>query len=127
MKILLDTHIFLSYISADRRLAFSVRDAILDGTNEVFLSAASVWEIIIKSQLGKLPLPEPAETYIPRERSAHLIASLPVDEDSVKRLARLPAHHRDPFDRLLVAQALEHGCKLATVDPQIRAYPVGLL
>ena len=127
MKILLDTHVFLWYINADSRLPKLIRDAIRDPNNECFLSVVSLWEIIIKSGIGKLPLPEAPDIYVPREREAHAIASLPIDEASVKRLARLPMHHRDPFDRMLVCQALEHDLHVATVDPQVRAYAVKLL
>jgi PIN domain nuclease of toxin-antitoxin system len=127
MKILLDTHVFLWYLSADARLPAAMRDAIRDGNNESFLSVVSLWEIIIKHQLGKLPLPEAPDLYVPTQREAHAIASLPVDEASVKRLAQLPLLHRDPFDRLLVCQAQEHELHVATVDPQVRAYAVKLV
>jgi PIN domain nuclease of toxin-antitoxin system len=114
-------------LNADSRLPASRRDAIRDGNNDVFLSVVSLWEIIIKHQLGKLPLPEAPETYIPSQREAHRIASLCVDEASVKRLASLPALHRDPFDRLLVCQALELNLQIATIDPLVCAYPVRVL
>jgi PIN domain nuclease of toxin-antitoxin system len=127
MMILLDTHVFLWYISADSQLPIEYRDAIRDPDNQVFLSAASVWEAVIKYALGKLPLPEAAAEYLPRQREAHRIASLPVEESALVHLARLPALHRDPFDRILIAQALQHGMKLATVDDAVRAYPVPLL
>ena len=87
----------------------------------------SVWEAIIKHQLGKLPLPQPPELYIPAQRDRHRIASLPVDEPSVTCLAALPPLHRDPFDRLLIAQALRHNLQLVTVDAAIRSYPDVLL
>jgi len=79
---------------------------------------------MIKHQLGKLPLPEQPGQYLPEQRRRHAISSLPVDEASVARLAGLPPLHRDPFDRLLVCQALEHGLTLITVDDAVRAYPV---
>jgi PIN domain nuclease of toxin-antitoxin system len=127
MRLLLDTHVFLWYISADSRLPATVKVAIEDPANEVFLSAASVWESVIKSALGKLPLPEPPALYLPRQRQAHRIVSLPIEEESLIHLARLPPLHRDPFDRLLVAQALQHGLTLATLDDAVRAYSVSLL
>jgi PIN domain nuclease of toxin-antitoxin system len=74
MKILLDTHIFLWFISSDSRLSTDVRDAIRDPDNEIYLSVVSVWESIVKYQLGKLPLPEPPETYLPKQRELHQIA-----------------------------------------------------
>jgi PIN domain nuclease of toxin-antitoxin system len=124
MKILLDTHVFLWFISGDIRLPVSFRDQILDPGNEVFLRVVSIWEAIIKSQLGKLPLPEPPEIYIPEQRKRHGITSLDVDEGSVVELAKLPSLHRDPFDRLLISQAIQHGLTLVTVDQAVRAYPV---
>ncbi|RMG15497.1 MAG: type II toxin-antitoxin system VapC family toxin, partial [Cyanobacteria bacterium J055] len=105
MNILLDTHIFLWFISGDSRLSADVRDAIRDSDNIVYLSVASIWESIIKYQLGKLPLPEPPEFYLPKQRILHQISSLSIDESSVALLAQLPALHRDPFDRILICQA----------------------
>ena len=127
VKILLDTHIFLWYISADLRLPAEVRDAIRDPENEAFLSVASVWEAVIKHALRRLDLPEAPAKYLPRQREAHRIATLLVDEDSLSFLADLPQLHRDPFDRILVAQAQQHGLRLATVDEAVRAYPIPLL
>lgn len=127
MNILLDTHIFLWFISGDNRLSADVRDAVRDSENAVYLSVASIWEAIIKYQLGKLPLPEPPEVYLPRQRDWHQISSLPIDESSVARLAQLPALHRDPFDRILICQALQNGLTIATVDAAIRAYPVSVI
>jgi PIN domain nuclease of toxin-antitoxin system len=127
MKILLDTHIFLWFISADIRLSTDVRDAIRDPDNEVYLSAVSVWEAIVKYQLGKLPLPEPPEIYLPKQRDIHQIVSLALDESSVAQLANLPALHRDPFDRMLICQALQNGLTIATVDAAVRAYSVSVM
>jgi PIN domain nuclease of toxin-antitoxin system len=127
MRLLLDTHVFLWYITADPKLPATFRAAIQDPANEVYLSVVSVWEAVIKHQLGKLPLPAPPADYLPQQRIAHGIASLPVEEGAMPALAGLPALHRDPFDRLLVAQALQHGLKIATVDPDVSAYPVPLL
>jgi PIN domain nuclease of toxin-antitoxin system len=124
MRLLLDTHIFLWYISGDSRLPEAARDAVRDPANEVYLSVVSLWETIIKHQLGKLSLPEPPETYLPRQRERHGILPLVVDEESVAQLAKLPPLHRDPFDRLLVCQALHHGLILVTVDASVQAYPV---
>ncbi|PSB54310.1 type II toxin-antitoxin system VapC family toxin [Chamaesiphon polymorphus] len=127
MRILLDTHIFLWFISGDIQLATDVRDAIRDPDNEVYLSAVSVWEAIVKHQLGKLPFPEPPETYLPRQRNLHQILSLDLDEISVTQLAKLPSLHRDPFDRMLICQALQNGLTIATVDAAVRAYPVSVI
>ncbi len=95
--------------------------------NAVYLSVVSVWESIIKYQLGKLPLPEPPETYLPKQRDLHQISSLVVDESSVAQLAKLPTLHRDPFDRMLICQALQNGLVIATVDAAIRAYSVSII
>ncbi|MBD2652562.1 type II toxin-antitoxin system VapC family toxin [Synechocystis sp. FACHB-383] len=127
MRILLDTHIFLWFISGDTQLSADVRDAIRDPDNEVYLSSVSVWEAIVKYQLGKLPLPESPETYLPKQRELHQIASLALDENSVVQLAKLPPLHRDPFDRMLVCQALQNGLTIATVDSAVRAYSVSVM
>jgi PIN domain nuclease of toxin-antitoxin system len=127
MRILLDTHIFLWFISGDTQLSTDIRGAIRDPDNEVYLSAISVWEAIIKYQLGKLPLPEHPEGYLPKQRDLHQIASLALDEMSVVQLANLPLLHRDPFDRMLICQALQNGLTIATVDTAIRAYSVNVM
>jgi PIN domain nuclease of toxin-antitoxin system len=127
MRILLDTHIFLWFISGDIQLSTDVRDAIREPDNEIYLSAVSVWEVIVKYQLGKLPLPECPETYLPKQRDLHQIVSLSLDENSVVQLAELPPLHRDPFDRMLICQALQNGLTIATVDSAVRAYPVSVM
>src|SRR5438128_2834301 len=126
MTLLHCTHIFLWYISADPRLPTEIRDAIREPANDVYLSVASVWEAVVKHALGKLPLPAPPAEYLPQQREAHKIASLPLQEPALVHLANLPPLHRDPFDRILIAQALHHGMSLATVDAMARAYPVPL-
>jgi PIN domain nuclease of toxin-antitoxin system len=127
MRILLDTHIFLWFISGDTQLSTDVRDAIREPDNEIYLSAVSVWEAMVKYQLGKLPLPEHPETYLPKQRDLHQISSLSLDENSVVQLAKLPPLHRDPFDKMLICQALQNGLTIATVDSAIRAYPVSVM
>lgn len=127
MKVLLDTSAFLWAITEDDRLGSEARRKIVSPANEVFLSTASSWEISIKFGLGKLPLPEDPARYVPRQREAAGFAALPIDEDAVLQVHRLPPHHRDPFDRLLVSQALAGGLILATNDPLIEAYPVRTL
>lgn len=127
MKLLLDTHIFLWYISSDSRLPAAYRAAIQDPGNEVFLSAASIWEAVIKHGLGKLPVPAPPEVYLPEQRALHQIFALAIDEAAMLHLAQLPNLHRDPFDRMLIAQALEHDLTMLTTDDAVKAYPVKLL
>jgi len=124
MRLLLDTHVFLWFISGDQRLPASMRDAIRDLENEVYLSVVSLWEATVKYQLGRLPLPEPPGTFLPDQRRRHEIASPPLDEASVSELAGLPQVHRDPFDRMLICQAVAHGLTIATVDEAVAAYPV---
>ncbi len=124
MKLLLDTHIFLWFLIGDKKLADYFRDAIRDPGDEVFLSVVSLWEIIIKHQLGNIPLPGPPEIYVPSQRRRHQITSLSVNERCVSQVAKLPPLHRDPFDRLLIGQAIEHGLTLVTVDTAIRTYPM---
>jgi PIN domain nuclease of toxin-antitoxin system len=126
MKLLLDTHIFLWFISGDSRLSKTLKEDICNPDNQVYLSVISVWEAIIKHQLGKLPLPEPADVYIPKQRDRHRIESLPLSEESVAQLTKLPALHRDPFDRMLVCQAIQHGLTIATKDAAVRDYPVAV-
>src|SRR5437867_13209699 len=127
MKLLLDTHVFLWFISGDARLPASWRDRIRDPGNEVSLSVVSLWEAIIKHALGKLPLPQPPGSYLPAQRARHQIASLPLDEASVRHLATLPLVHRDPFDRMLVCQAMEYKLTIVTVDEVFQAYPASIL
>lgn len=127
MELLLDTHVFLWFISGDKRLSGAMRDSIRDSNNEVYLSVVSLWEAVIKYQLGRLPLPQPPDSYLPTQRQRHQIASLPLDEASVSQLAHLPQIHRAPFDRMLICQALEHGLTIVTVDDAICAYPVPVL
>lgn len=127
MRLLLDTHTFLWYITADQKLPATFRAAIQDPANEVYLSTASVWESVIKHALGKFSLPAPPADYLPQQRIAHGIASLAVDEEAMPHLASLAPFHRNPFDRMIVAQALQHGLTIATVDPDIAAYSVLLL
>ncbi len=127
MKLLLDTHIFLWLISHDERLPLPMQESILSLDNAVYLSIVSYWEIIVKYQLGKLPLPQPPELFIPIQRVQHQVDLLLLDEVSVSQLANLPPLHRDPFDRMLICQALAHGLTLVTQDNQIAAYPVTTL
>lgn len=127
MKILLDTHAFLWAISDDGRLSMTVRDAVIDPSNEVFVSAASSWEISIKYGLGKLSLPSPPDRYLPAQRSRAGLELLAIGEPEVCRVHQLPSVHRDPFDRLLVAQANCYGMLLATDDAIMDRYPVGVL
>jgi PIN domain nuclease of toxin-antitoxin system len=127
MNLLLDTHIFLWYIAADRSLPAGIRDLIRDPSNRVHLSTVSLWEALVKARLGKLSLPEQPELYLPRHRVRHGIAALALDEQSVQHLPSLPNYHRDPFDRMLICQALERDLILVTADEVMLHYPVRTL
>jgi len=127
MKLLLDTCTFLWVITDSRRLSEPARELFRAPDHEVFLSAASAWEIATKHTLGRLLLPQQLERFIPAMREQHGIEPLSIDEESVLQTVRLPALHRDPFDRLLVAQAIVHGMAILTPDPIISAYPARTL
>lgn len=127
MRLLLDTCTFLWLITDDDSLSESARNLFRSPQTEVFLSAVSLWEITVKYQLGKLPLPEHPRYYIPRQRQAHQIESLSLHEDAIQHLANLPDVHRDPFDRMLVCQAIQEGLALLTPDPLIQQYPVKVI
>ena len=105
-------------------LSANARQLFTDPGNEVYLSPVSAWEIIIKHRLGRLPLPEPPHDFIRKWRDIHLIASLPVDESSVLQLSRLPEYHKDPFDRMLICQAIANSLVILTPDNHITQYPV---
>ena len=127
MTVLLDTCEFLWLVSGDARLPKFVADTVQNPANEVFLSVVSYWEICVKHSLGKLPLPDSPERYVPVQREKHRIASLSLDEAAVAKLVGLPLHHRDPFDRMLICQSLAHDLHFASSDPLIQQYPVKLL
>ena len=124
MKLLLDTCTFLWVLLDAPQLSDDARRLFRDPGNEVLLSSVSAWEIVVKHTLGRLPLPEPPERYVPRQRDAHGIASLPLDEDAALHVARLPNLHSDPFDRMLICQAMLNGLTLVTPDRDIARYPV---
>jgi len=124
MRLLLDTCTFLWWIAGDRALVDSARALVSDPENDAYVSAVSAWEIAVKHGMGRLPLPEPPERFVPRERERHGFATLPLDEASMLHVHRLPRLHRDPFDRMLVCQAVEHGMTLVTPDALVTQYPV---
>jgi len=124
MRLLLDTCTFLWLISDDLKLSGKARSLFESPENEVFLSSVSFWEINVKYQLGKLPLPESPRHYIPKQREAHGIESLALGEADIMHLLVLPSVHKDPFDRMLICQAVEGNMTLLTPDPLIQDYPV---
>ncbi|WP_019503408.1 type II toxin-antitoxin system VapC family toxin [Pleurocapsa sp. PCC 7319] len=123
MRILLDTHIFLWLVDNDKRLSDRYRHIIHNLDHEILLSVVSIWECVIKYQIGKLDFPSSPETYLPIQRRKHLIKTLTVDENSIAHLVQLPLLHKDPFDRLIMAQALQHDLIILTEDKLILAYP----
>lgn len=127
MKLLLDTCTFLWSIEGGAALSDEAKRALVDPSNDVYLSAVSAWEIVVKHALGKLPLPEPPERYVPAQRQMRGIEHLPLDEEAALHLHRLPPLHRDPFDRMLICQAMVAGLSLVTPDENIQRYPVRTL
>lgn len=124
MRLLLDTCTFLWLIAGAPELSTRARDLFGDPDNDIYLSAVSAWEIAVKYGLGRLPLPEAPERFVPAQRDRHGIQPLALDEESALHLARLPRLHRDPFDRMLVCQAIVHGLVILGPDPAITQYPV---
>ena len=123
MQIILDTHIFLWYVNGDDKLSPRYKEFISDTSNEVYLSVASIWECVIKEQIGKLVFPSSASAYLVSKRIEHNILSMPIDEGSLGYLHSIPHLHKDPFDRIIICQTLRNGCKLITDDQIIRKYP----
>jgi PIN domain nuclease of toxin-antitoxin system len=124
VRLLLDTHAFLWWASSDPRLSQRAAGLIADGENEVFFSAASAWEIVIKSGLGRVQLPDRLERYLPDRIAHHGFAVLPVQLRHAIRINELPPLHRDPFDRMLIAQALAEEMTLISGDARVARYPV---
>ena len=127
MKILLDTHAFLWWITDDQKLSSRAREVISEAENELFFSAASGWEISIKVQLGRLKLPEEPERFIPEQLRMNFIRSLPIQMRHALFVSTLPNHHRDPFDRMLVAQAQLEEMSILSADLQMSRYQVELI
>ena len=127
MNVLLDTHAFLWWVIDDSQLSITAKAMIAEPTNTIYLSVVSAWEIIIKERTGKLSLPESPETYIPSRLNANRFVTLPVEMPHVLQIAALPDHHRDPFDRLLIAQSQVENIPLLTVDHLISQYSVNVI
>jgi len=127
VKLLLDTHVVLWSATQPDRLAANARAAVEDGANDVMVSIVVAWEIAIKQSLGKLTLPRPAEEWLPEvlRRTGFEVAELGLA--AALRVRALPWHHRDPFDRFLIAHALEEGCTIVTHDGAFAAYGVPVL
>lgn len=124
MKILLDTHSFLWFISGSSHLSLTARQMIEEATNQPFLSIASLWEMAIKLSLGKLGLGQPFASLVPQQMLTNGIELLNINVDHVAAVVDLPFHHRDPFDRLLVAQAMVEQLPILSADSAFDAYAV---
>ena len=126
MKALLDTHAFLWALAGDARMSRRARET-FTGPTGLSLSIANLWEILIKVQSGKLKLPRPAGPYVLKKLAENEIEMLPISIDHMLALERLPMHHRDPFDRMLIAQSMEEDWPIITADPMFKQYPIRVI
>ena len=124
MNLLLDTHVFLWAVDNNPNLSPVAREAIVDGHNIVYVSAATAWEISIKRAIGKLKIPE--SDYL-EELKLHRFMPLSITTEHALAVENLPSHHKDPFDRMLIAQAQKENLALVTRDPRIKAYKVRII
>jgi PIN domain nuclease of toxin-antitoxin system len=126
MKAILDTHAFLWALVGDVRMSPHARD-IFVGNTDLLLSTASIWEILIKVQSGKLNLPRPSGPYVLRRLAEQRIKRLPISFDHLLAFEGLPMHHWDPFDRILIAQGMEEDCPVITSDTVFKKYPIRVI
>ena len=124
MKVLLDTHAFLWLMVGDPRLSVTAKSIFTNVANEIYLSLASTWEMAIKSSLQKLKLPLPVKEYILTRSQAHQIKLLNIDLDHLAIVETLPLHHRDPFDRLIIAQGMFETMPILSDDQLFDSYPI---
>ncbi len=124
MRILLDTCTFLWIALQATRLSARAAQLILDPANQLFLSSVSAWEIAVQHSLGRLILPQSPSLFVPSQRTVHQIDPLPLSEEAALYVPNLPRVHRDPFDRMLVCQAIQEKLVILTPDPMIQQYPV---
>jgi PIN domain nuclease of toxin-antitoxin system len=127
MKLLLDTHVWLWMQAEPEKIARPIREVLTDSQSLLYLSAASVWEIAIKWSLGKLPLPEEPYRYVPRALQRQGVEGLPVTLAHSLETTRFEKSHRDPFDHLLIAQAMVEGLTLVSADRQLENYQVKVM
>lgn len=123
MRILLDTHTFLWFVNDSPELSTDAAE-LLESNVDLLLSTASLWEIAIKVNLKKLSLPDDYERFIPQQIALNDIEVLPIAIDHLNVVAKLPLHHRDPFDRMLIAQAMREGIQVVSADTKFDAYNV---
>jgi PIN domain nuclease of toxin-antitoxin system len=124
MRALLDTHVFLWWITDAPQLPPSIRELIADGGNELFLSAASCWEIAIKAGLGKITLPGHPDRFISDQMVSNAVQALPIEASHALHVFHLPPYHRDPFDRIIIAQAQLESMPIITSDPLFPKYKI---
>ncbi|OPY04723.1 MAG: PIN domain protein [Syntrophorhabdus sp. PtaB.Bin184] len=127
MRLILDTHAFLWWIVDGPQLSSRVRDVVKNPANELFLSVASAWEIAIKVNLGRLRLPDRPDRFIPGQLMKNAIEPLPVEMSHALYVSRLPAIHRDPFDRIIIAQSILEKMPVVTRDTDIAKYKIKTL
>lgn len=127
MKLLLDTHTFLWLVEGSPNLSAAAKAALTDPANDLFLSAASIWEMAIKSGNKKLALSDPLDAYVAKWAAAYHLSALPVLFGHAQSVANLPPHHKDPFDRLLIAQAALEGMTVVTSDGKFAPYGVPII
>ena len=124
MRLLLDTHAFLWFITDDRLLSAKAKSLIVDSTNEINVSPATYWEVAIKVSIGKYPLHVPFEQFFTEGIEGNSLTILPMEIRHAHELAALPFHHRDPFDRMIIAQAIVERIPVVSVDPAFDSYSV---
>lgn len=127
MRLLLDTHSLIWYLSSDSRLSKTALELLADPETDAYVSAASLWEIAIKANLGKLELKMPFEELFPAQLESNDFELLPIEINHLHRLLGLPFHYRDPFDRLLISQAIEESLVILGQDQEFRSYPVAMV
>jgi PIN domain nuclease of toxin-antitoxin system len=127
MKFLLDTGIFLWSLGGVGKLNREALELLAENREEVYLSAASSWEIGVKASLGKLQLPEPPQRYVPHRMTLLGLRALQITHSHALAVSELPGYHKDPFDRLLIAQAQAEGMTLMTADAICAKYPIEIL
>jgi PIN domain nuclease of toxin-antitoxin system len=127
MQVILDTNAFLWWVTDDDKLSKAARSIISNPKNTIFFSVASAWEIVIKYQLGKLPLPDPPKSYIPDRVKYYGFIILSINLKEVLRIANLETHHKDPFDRILIAQGQSLKFPIITSDKKFALYDVDII
>lgn len=127
MKYLLDTMVWLWSVGPSQIIGTAGLEVIASAEEEIYLSAASSWEIAIKTRLGKFQLPEPPGRYVPKRLAEQGIRSLPINQDHSLRVYDLPSHHSDPFDRMIIAQAMVEQMTVLTSDRQFEKYPIDVI